>query len=119
LLPSTVANLARFGGLFLEEMNMPKSPYNAQWQRARLVFLQQHPFCKMCELLGIITVATVVDHRTPHKGNMQLFWSQNNWIPLCASCHSRHKQRIEGRGKFRPCNPDGSLIDLSEVSPIK
>ena len=35
-------------------------------------------------------MAKEVDHIIPHKGNMKLFWdSDNNWSPLCKSCHSK------------------------------
>jgi 5-methylcytosine-specific restriction endonuclease McrA len=41
--------------------------------------------------------ATVVDHIIPHKGDRKLFWSRANWQPLCVSCHSSRKQRLERR----------------------
>jgi len=43
--------------------------------------------------------ATVVDHRIPHRGDKRLFWDRNNWEPLCASCHSGHKQAREKRAR--------------------
>lgn len=35
----------------------------------------------------MITAATVVDHKMPHKGNMALFWDHDNWQSLCKPCH--------------------------------
>jgi hypothetical protein len=32
-----------------------------------------HPLCRMCEAEGKITVATIVDHVIPHKGDRVLF----------------------------------------------
>ncbi|WP_415405336.1 HNH endonuclease [Tateyamaria sp. SN3-11] len=39
--------------------------------------------------------ATLVDHITPHKGDTNLFWDRTNWQPLCITCHSKFKQRLE------------------------
>ncbi|WP_343040029.1 HNH endonuclease signature motif containing protein [Methylocystis heyeri] len=41
--------------------------------------------------------ATVVDHITPHKGDIKLFWDRKNWQPLCEPCHNSRKQREERR----------------------
>ena len=32
---------------------------------------------------------TVVDHIVPHRGDARLFWDEDNWQPLCKSCHDR------------------------------
>ena len=61
--------------------------YGSPWRRARAEFLKRHPLCKKCEENGRITLAEVVDHVIPHKGDKQLFWDQNNWQPLCKPCH--------------------------------
>jgi len=73
--------------------------YGAKWQKARATFLRSHPLCVMClEQDGRAEPATVVDHRIPHRGNQALFWDENNWQPLCATHHSRDKQRAEAKG---------------------
>lgn len=33
--------------------------------------------------------STVVDHIIPHRGNMDLFWYEENWQPLCKRCHDK------------------------------
>jgi len=58
--------------------------YGAKWRRARAGYLSQYPICVRCG-----DIATVVDHITPHRGNMQLFWDPTNWQPLCKTCHDR------------------------------
>ena len=63
--------------------NSAQRGYDHRWRAARLVYLQQHPFCAHCS-----GVATVVDHVVPHRGNQELFWRTDNWQPLCSSCHS-------------------------------
>lgn len=85
--------------------------YGIKWQQARVGYLRNHPLCVMCEAEGRIERATVVDHTTPHKGDMKIFWDSANWQSLCASHHSSDKQRMElgiqERTKF---TPDGRVI---------
>ena len=63
-----------------------KQWYNRRWEKARMLFLRDHPLCVHCE--GV-TPATEVDHIIPHRGDMELFWDQSQWQALCKSCHSR------------------------------
>lgn len=69
--------------------------YGYKWQQAREGYLAKHPLCVYCEREGHVVVATVVDHKTPHRGDMTLFWDRNNWQSLCATHHNRDKQREE------------------------
>ena len=69
--------------------------YGSRWQRTRLQHLRLHPLCVMCEQQGVIRVATIVDHKVPHRGDMALFWDPSNRQSLCAPHHSRDKQLIE------------------------
>jgi 5-methylcytosine-specific restriction enzyme A len=71
--------------------------YGYKWQQARAQHLAANPLCIRCEAEGRITVATVVDHRIPHRGDMGLFWDRSNWDSLCATHHSRDKQREEAQ----------------------
>ena len=73
--------------------------YGYAWQKARAQHLRTNPLCVMCqELNGRVTVATVVDHVRPHRGDAALFWDRQNWQSLCTSCHSSRKQSREARG---------------------
>ena len=63
--------------------------YDARWRKARTAFLQRNPLCNECMKRGRITPATVVDHIIPHRGDRKLFWDEQNWQPLCKSCHDR------------------------------
>jgi 5-methylcytosine-specific restriction endonuclease McrA len=38
-----------------------------------------------------------VDHITPHRGDLKLFWQRSNWQALCTPCHSGRKQSQEKR----------------------
>lgn len=60
----------------------------ARWKRLRLRFLGKHPLCTACEKRDVLTLAAVVDHVIPHRGDERLFWDEGNWSALCASCHS-------------------------------
>ena len=61
--------------------------YDGRWQKARLLYLKQHPLCVHCQTESTTRAATVVDHVVPHKGDKQLFWDENNWQALCKRCH--------------------------------
>lgn len=85
--------------------------YGRRWAKARKIFLASHPLCTMCKQMGQITVATVVDHIQPHRGNQKLFWDTSNWQPLCKHCHDAHKHSLEMTGKLRGNDTSGNPLD--------
>lgn len=101
------------GSWRIDKQNSTQRGYGYKWQQAREGYLAKHPLCVYCEREGRVVVATVVDHKTPHRGDMTLFWDSSNWQSLCATHHSRDKQREESAGII---NGD-SLI--REVNPIR
>jgi 5-methylcytosine-specific restriction protein A len=71
-----------------------KRGYNRQWEKARSRHLAKEPLCRHCLKEGKTTVATVVDHIIPHKGDEFLFWdSEGNWQSLCKWCHNKKSAR--------------------------
>lgn len=68
--------------------------YGKTWQRESKRFLRSHPLCELCASRGRYVKATVVDHKTPHRGDARLFWDQTNWQALCKACHD-HKTAVE------------------------
>ncbi len=70
--------------------------YGARWQKARAGWLRSYPLCVVCQAEGKLTVATDVDHITPHKGDMVLFWDASNWQSLCRAHHSQKTAREDG-----------------------
>lgn len=80
--------------------NANKRGYDSKWRRYRISFLSSHPFCEECKKKGMITVATVVDHIIPHKGDKKLFWDTKNHQALCESCHNR-KTATEDMGTWK------------------
>jgi 5-methylcytosine-specific restriction enzyme A len=69
--------------------------YGSRWQKARAIWLANNPLCVQCKAEGRIVAANEVDHITPHKGNMAIFWDSDNWQSLCKPCHS--KKTAEGK----------------------
>ncbi|MBP1040379.1 HNH endonuclease [Vagococcus sp. BWB3-3] len=67
------------------------SLYGWKWRKRREAFLIRHPLCecKDCQRTGEKLIATVVDHKTPHKGNMELFWDESNWQAMTAEHHNK------------------------------
>ena len=52
----------------------------------------------MCDDMNKVTAATVVDHKTPHKGDESLFFDPDNLQSLCKLHHDSTKQLMENRG---------------------
>lgn len=76
--------------------------YNRKaWKVLRAAHLREHPFCVKCLARGIHTLGTIVDHRIPHRGNMDLFFDPHNLQTLCPPDHSSEKQ-LEERHGFAP-----------------
>ena len=73
-----------------------KQGYGRRWQNSRKLFLKKNPLCVTCKAEGVLIEATHVDHIKPHRGDMTLFWNQNNWQSLCASCHSKKTNKQDG-----------------------
>lgn len=72
-----------------------------RWRKLRARFLARQPLCVYCKAEGRIEVATIVDHKVPHRGDLGLFWSEANLQPMCKPHHDSVKQREETTGKRR------------------
>jgi 5-methylcytosine-specific restriction protein A len=55
-----------------------------------------NPLCVLCKADGRLTPATVVDHKTPHKGNKGLFYDVDNFQALCKQCHDSKTAKEDG-----------------------
>ncbi len=56
--------------------------------------------------------AAVVDHKTPHNGDPELFWCPDEGLQsTCLRCHNRTKQAIEKRGYSDQIGVDGYPVD--------
>lgn len=79
-------------GLYARESAQARG-YDSKWRVARKRYLAQHPLCVKCFEEGKISPATVVDHIVPHRGDMKMFWNEENWQPLCKPCHDEKTGR--------------------------
>ena len=68
-----------------------------RWRKRRRAQLLRQPLCKLCLEHGVVTVATVVDHVTPHRGDWNAFWL-GELQSLCKLCHDKAKRYVETRG---------------------
>jgi hypothetical protein len=90
-LPSLVPASARQFG----NQNGSQEPSNSvAWRALRANKLTVEPLFRMCKAAGRTTAANTVDHITPWRGDLDLFWS-GPFQSLCAPCHSRFKQSQE------------------------
>lgn len=76
-----------------------RSMYDYRWEKARLIFLRDHPLCECydCIKKGLLKTANVVHHKEAHKGNYELFWDQNNWMAMNKICHDKYTAGVERR----------------------
>lgn len=94
-----------------EGKNSAQRGYGGKWRKAREAYLKKHPLCVYCKRQGHTTVATVVDHIKPHRGDSKLFWDRTNWQPLCKQCHDSVKKREENGKEVTAFGTDGLPID--------
>ncbi len=84
--------------------------YTRRWEKARRVFLAEHPLCEECKASGELVPATVVDHGDPHRGDPEVFWDVARWRALCKPCHDRKTATEDGgfgRGRAAISGPIG------------
>lgn len=67
-----------------QKRSVSAAPYKTKdWTVFRFRFLHHNPKCYSCN-----QKSQVVDHCVAHKGDMDLFWCETNFIPLCHACHN-------------------------------
>lgn len=82
----------------------------ASWQRRRRLQLRAHPLCAFCLARGVVTVACIVDHVEPHKGDWNKFVI-GKLQSLCEACHNSSKRYIELDGYSIDVDDDGWPLD--------
>ena len=71
----------------------PGNPYKLQrWLKIRAAYLATHPLCEC----GCNRIATVVDHKQPHRGDMELMFSWDNLQAMTKACHDRKTALQDG-----------------------
>ena len=69
----------------------------ARWRRRRADQLAKQPLCERCLAAGIVTAATVANHKVPHRGDLTLFW-EGELESTCKPHHDSPIQREEHAG---------------------
>lgn len=82
----------------------------ARWREIRRTQLSRVRHCERCRRRGVLRLATVCDHVTPHRGDPVAFW-RGPFASLCEGCHNGAKQSEEKRGFSLEVGPDGFPID--------
>lgn len=80
---------------------------STRWRKARARFLRNNPLCVYCEREGRTEVADVVDHSTPHKGDMEIFWDESRWQSLCFHHHNSTRQAEDKGAQIVVTGVDG------------
>ncbi len=80
--------------------------HTARWQRLRLSILARDGYmCQGCAKPHLLAgrypspTSAVVDHKTPHRGDPDLFWDDDNLHAVCKGWHDVVKQAQEKRGE--------------------
>ncbi|QCP88108.1 HNH endonuclease [Cereibacter sphaeroides] len=102
--PARLRSLSGGDGVSRTQARLAIAPWRgwystARWRQLRWSVLSDADFtCAMCGKLEGDTSQLVADHRTPHRGDVTLFWDRSNLQCLCKPCHDRAKQREERAG---------------------
>ena len=70
--------------------------YDKRWYKLRAQHLDAHPFCEDCEAEGVLTPATVVDHKVPHRMDEALLYDPGNLSSKCKHHHDQKTAREDG-----------------------
>ena len=67
---------------------------NNQWRKLRKKILSETPYCVRCGATGNLEI----HHKIPPRGDVDLFYNEDNCVPICEGCHRRFTAReILGR----------------------
>lgn len=81
--------------------------YDARWRKLRAIYIHDHPLCAACAAEGKLRAAAVVDHITPHRGDISLLYDESNLQSLCTECHNRKTAAEDGAfGNRRVANAE-------------
>ena len=103
----------------MTRLSASRRGYDHRWRIRSKHFLQRNPLCVMCEKEGKLTVATIVDHIRPHRGDPVLFNDVRNWQPLCKAHHDRTKQRIDVHGYSTEVDPAQAYTETLSIRAMR
>src|SRR5262245_23694589 len=92
---------------------MPGHPFylSREWRTLRAQVLRLKPYCRICLLLGMRTLATDLDHIKPiSQGGARL--EPRNLQPLCGTHHRQKTKAQELNKSLLVFGPDGAPLEL-------
>ena len=88
-------------------------PYDThRWRKLRKAILRDQPLCIRCTNMGIVRLATVVDHCVPAR-EYEHFFDSNNLFSLCTQCHSDVTKHFDNRNAHKIFDSNYALIKYS------
>ena len=92
-----------------------------EWrERIRPRWLDQHPACEWCRLLGHVRQADHVDHIIRPKGDRDLQRATSNFRSLCVHHHQQKslwERRTDGRPLRIGAGRDGWPVEVNPLAP--
>lgn len=80
------------------------------WKHRRAEQLAEQPLCERHLRRGKVVAATVANHRTPHRGNWELFIS-GPLESVCDPCHNGEVQAEERQAARASARRQGAALD--------
>ena len=71
--------------------------YDTTWERARKMYLSEHPLCENSEAAKKIKIASLVHHIKPVEDYPELRLDPENFMSLCRDCHEIEHERKAGK----------------------
>ncbi|MEN0049034.1 MAG: HNH endonuclease signature motif containing protein [Bacteroidota bacterium] len=95
-----------------------QSIYNStRWRKLRKLVIEAQPLCKVCEYIGEVVAAQVVDHVVPiNEGGAT--WNEENLCPMCHKHHNR-KSGYETRGMMVMAKPSPNGLIPKDLETIE
>ena len=72
-----------------------------KWRKLREQLLREQPLCVRCSNMGIVRLATVIDHTIPARAYTEGFFDTSNLVPICNQCHSDVTKMYDNRDAWK------------------
>lgn len=103
--------MPRYADRSLEACEYRRLYNRAAWAKLRDAQLLRQPLCEYCLDRGKVTEAKVVNHRIPHRGDLDLFHDPDNLESTCAPCHDNTVRQVELWGYHNRVSETGWPVD--------
>lgn len=94
----------------------PELYSSSKWKEISKNHLKNSPYCVVCG-----NKAEHVDHIQPHRGNLDLFYNEDNLESLCHDCHSKKtldeiNERRKEKNREYQYKKRHNIITIYEIS---